>query len=187
MKKLGLLVVGLLNLSFLLAVACGGGGGEQPGATRAPTTMPTSPPTAPATTAPRPTATSPPAPTSEPVKTPPSNGSGDLVGKGRELYLAVPPNVAPQALWCYQCHFIEGIPEAAGLIGPDHTHIGSDATNRVPGMSSEGYLRESIVDPELRIAEGVDRATPGLMTKAIVEKLTDDQVDALVAFLLTLK
>ena len=186
MKKLGLLVVGLLNLSFLLAVACGGGG-EQPGATRAPTTMPTSPPMATATTAPRPTATSPPAPTSEPVKTPPSNGSGDLVGKGRELYLAVPPNVAPQALWCYQCHFIEGIPEAAGLIGPDHTHIGSDATNRVPGMSSEGYLRESIVDPELRIAEGVDRATPGLMTKAIVEKLTDDQVDALVAFLLTLK
>jgi hypothetical protein len=77
--------------------------------------------------------------------------------------------------------------EAAGLIGPDHTHIGSDATDRVAGMSAEDYLRESIMDPELRVAEGVERATAGLMTKAIVEKLTDDQVDALVAFLLTLK
>ena len=186
MKKLGLLVVGLLSLSFPLAVACGGGG-EQPSATRTPTVMPTSSPTA--TTAPQPVATSasPPTPTSGPVETPPSNGDGDLVATGRELYLNVPPNAAPQALWCYQCHFIEGMPEAAGLIGPDHTHIGSDATNRVPGMSAEDYLRESIVDPELRIAEGVDRATPGLMTKAIVENLTDDQVDALVAFLLTLK
>jgi hypothetical protein len=51
-------------------------------------------------------------------------------------------------------------------------------------MSAEDYLRESIMDPELRVAEGVERATAGLMTKAIVEKLTDDQVDALVAFLL---
>ena len=106
---------------------------------------------------------------------------------GRELYLNVPANAAPQALWCYQCHLIEGIPEADGLVGPEHTLIGSDAISRVPGMSAEDYLRESIVDPELRVAEGVDRATPGLMTTAIVERLTDEQVDALVAFLLTLK
>ena len=106
---------------------------------------------------------------------------------GRELYLNVPANAAPQALWCYQCHFIEGIPEANALIGPEHTRIGSDAANRVPGMSAEDYLKESIVDPELRIADGVERATPGLMTKAIVEKLTDEQIDALVAFMLTLK
>ncbi len=99
----------------------------------------------------------------------------------------VPTNAAPQALWCYQCHFIEGMTEAAGLIGPEHTNIASDAVNRVASMSAEDYLRESIVDPERSIAEGVERATPGLMTKAIVEKLTDDQVDALVAFLLTLK
>ena len=54
-------------------------------------------------------------------------------------------------------------------------------------MSAEDYLRESIVNPELRVAEGVERATPGLMTTAIVGGLTDEQVDALVAFLLTLQ
>ena len=188
MKIGGLIATGILSLSMLLAAACGGSYDDV--APTSTTAAPTpSQPTAtlrPAATSPSPTATtaSATATTPAPVETPPSGGE-DLVAKGRELYLNVPPNAAPQALWCYQCHFIEGIPEAAGLIGPDHTHIGSDATGRVAGMSAEDYLRESIMAPELRVAEGVERATAGLMTKAIVEKLTDDQVDALVAFLLT--
>ncbi len=115
----------------------------------------------------------------------PQPGEGDLVAKGREIYLNVPTNVGPQALWCYQCHTIEGV--SNGLIGPDHTHIGTAAATRRPGMSAEQYIRESITDPEAFIPEGVERATAGLMTKAITENLREDQVDALVAFLLTLR
>ena len=54
-------------------------------------------------------------------------------------------------------------------------------------MSAEDYLRESILDPPAHVSEGVVRATPGLMTKEITEGLTDEQVNALVAFLLTLQ
>lgn len=106
---------------------------------------------------------------------------------GEGLFLNVPANVAPQALWCYQCHTIEGIEGATGMIGPDQTHIGTDAATRIPGMSAEEYIRMSITDPEDFVAEGLDRATAGLMTEAITENLTGAQVDALVAFLLEQK
>ena len=126
------------------------------------------------------------APTSPPQATPtPTSPPLDLVAKGKELYLNAPASVGPQALWCVHCHTIQGV--TTGLVGPDHTQIGRDAVTRVPGMSAEEYLRESLRQPELRVAEGVERAIPGLMTTAIIGGLRDEEVDALVAFLLTLQ
>ena len=184
MRKGGLLIAALFSLLALLAAACGGNG--EPTATQRATSTPQPTPTPQATPTPAPTSTPQPTATT-PGQTQPTEPAAELVARGRDNYLKVPANVAPQALWCFHCHKIDGIPEAAGLIGPDHTHVGRDAVTRVPGMSAEDYLRESIVNPELRVAEGVERATPGLMTTAIVGGLTDEQVDALVAFLLTLQ
>ena len=155
MRKVALIVLGAAGLATLLFAACGGGDDA--------TAVPTSP-----------AATSPPAATAPP--------SGGLASQGQELFMAAPANAEAQALWCSTCHKIEGV--AAGLIGPDLTHIGTDAATRKPGTSAEAYIRESIMDPTAFVGEGVDRATPGLMTDAIVEGLTTDQVDALVAFLL---
>ena len=171
---------------LIFAVACGGGG-EDPATTTpasTPTPTPTSIPataTPPATTAPTPklrgTPPSVPSETQEPVD--------DLVALGRELYLNPPPNVGEQALWCSDCHLVEGITQ--GLIGPDHTHLGTQAADRKPGLSAEEYIRESIMDPEVFISPDVERATAGLMVTSITEGLTNDQVDALVAFLLAQK
>ena len=82
---------------------------------------------------------------------------------------------------------IEGVPEAVGLLGPDLTHIGTEAATRQPGVSAEEYLALSIREPESFVAEGVERAIPGLMLTAITAGLTDEDVDALVAFLLEQK
>ena len=97
----------------------------------------------------------------------------------------VPASVGAQALWCYQCHRIEGLTE--GLIGPDNTQIGTWAATRKPGLSAAEYIEESIRNPEVYVTEDVERATAGLMTTAITEGLTDEQVNALVAFLLAQK
>ena len=86
---------------------------------------------------------------------------------------------------CGACHTVEGV--AAGMVGPDLTHIGSEAASRKPGMSAEEYLIESIKNPEAFVAEGVERAMPGLMTAAVTANLTDEEVDGLVAFLLEQK
>lgn len=181
MKVMGLLAAGALIAFLFLASACGGGGEIAPTsaatATSTPSVVPTLTPTSP------PVAT--PTKAAAPLKT--TEPSKDLVALGRELYLNVPLNAAPQALWCYQCHKIESIPQAAGLIGPDHTHLATWAADRRPGYRAEEYIRESVVDPTAFVAEGVERSTLGLMTEAITEKLTGEQVDALVAFLLTLK
>ena len=180
-------LLGLFGLGLFLLAACGGG--EEavaiPTSPPATATRPPATDTPQLTPTPETTPTLQPVPTATPAPTPTPTPGPDLVALGREIYLQTPPNVGPQALWCFQCHFIEGL--TAGLIGPDHTHVATAAAIRVPGLSGAEYLRESIVEPEKRVAEGVERATPGLMTTAITEGLTDEQVDALVAFLLTLK
>ena len=121
-----------------------------------------------------PTATDTPIPPTEtdpPTPVPPNGEDGEAIFAGSG--------------GCAACHTIEGV--TTGRVGPDLTHIGTDAGTRKPGVSAEDYIRESIREPEVFVAEGVERAIPGLMTAALTANLTDGQVDALVEFLLKQK
>ena len=111
--------------------------------------------------------------------------AGGLAATGRQIFIT--GQGQGSATPCYTCHMIEGVPEAVGLLGPDLTHIGTEAATRQPGVSAEEYLALSIREPESFVAEGVERAIPGLMLTAITAGLTDEDVDALVAFLLEQK
>ena len=73
------------------------------------------------------------------------------------------------------------------MVGPDLSHLGTDAAERKPGMSAEDYIFESIRDPEAFVAPGVPRAIPGIMTAGITAGLSDDEVNALVDFLMAQK
>ena len=121
--------------------------------------------------------TVPDAPEQSPEQPSPPDSGADLVAEGQALFTG--------AGACAACHTVEGI--TAGLVGPDLTHIGTDASNRKSGVAAEDYLTESIRNPEAFVAEGVERAIPGLMTSAITANLTDQQVAALVQFLLAQK
>ena len=139
-----------------------------------------------------------PTPTPVPAPTPPGGApptpildpgpvanAGALVATGQEIFLTGQGQGSATA--CFTCHTIDGVPGATGLLGPDLTHIGTDAATRQPGVSAEDYLRQSITEPESFVAEGVERAVPGLMLPALTAGLTDDDVDALVAYLLEQK
>ena len=119
------------------------------------------------------------------TQVPSADGDQPVATDGKEIFTNAPANVGTQPLWCSECHTIKEV--ASGLIGPDLTDIGTSAGTRKPGMSAEDYIRESITDPETFVAEGVERATAGLMTKDITRGLTADQVNALVDFLLEQK
>ena len=111
---------------------------------------------------PTPTATTP-----VTVETPPPAVSGD----GPQLFLAS---------GCTACHAIDSLPGAVGAIGPDLSSIGA---------RGDAFVRESIVDPNAVIAEECPTGPcqPGLMPLDFEQRLSQEQLDALVAYLLTLK
>lgn len=109
---------------------------------------------------------------------PPPAGPGDAT-RGKELFnktqeLAGAPT-------CSTCHVIE--PGAPAIVGPNLNGIHLRAEERVPGMSAEEYIRTSILDPYAYIVKGYQS---GIMVRTYGEHLSEQQVNDLVAYLMTL-
>ena len=81
---------------------------------------------------------------------------------------------------CNVCHAIEGLSE--GTIGPELNTIATVAATRKSGLSAEEYIRESIEKPIDFVVDGYDP----IMPPTIRDTLTDEELEVLVAFLLTL-
>jgi len=83
---------------------------------------------------------------------------------------------------CQDCHSLDGSEKTVGNeIAPTLLGISQRAGDRIPGMSAEVYLRESIVDPSAYIVEGYS----DYMLKGFKFLLSEEDIDNLVAFLLT--
>lgn len=87
--------------------------------------------------------------------------AGDLASLGRETFVQS----------CGSCHTLADA-GTSGAAGPDLT----DAL----GGQSEDEIREDIVDPDKRVAEGFE---PGVMPANFEETLSAEQIDGLVAYL----
>lgn len=72
-------------------------------------------------------------------------------------------------------------------VGPDLTYIGITAAERVPNMTAEEYLRQSILEPNAYLAPECPNTSclPGIMPQNFHLRLTDDQLNTVVAFLMT--
>ncbi|NJN66390.1 MAG: c-type cytochrome [Chloroflexaceae bacterium] len=82
---------------------------------------------------------------------------------------------------CGFCHYIESPHHS--LVGPDMKGIARRAATRVPGMSAEEYLRQSIREPDAYVVEGLP---PGTMYHKYDSMLMDEHIEDLVAYLMTL-
>lgn len=69
-------------------------------------------------------------------------------------------------------------------IGTNLHDIGSRAGTMVPGQSAEDYLRTAIVDPDAFLAGGFQ---DGLMYREYEKVLTPQQINDLIAYMMTLK
>jgi mono/diheme cytochrome c family protein len=81
---------------------------------------------------------------------------------------------------CLTCHSLTD----QRIVGPGLGGIAARAGQRVRGKTADQYLRESILDPSAYI---VPDYPGGVMPSSAVQVLTPQQVDDLVAYLLTLK
>jgi mono/diheme cytochrome c family protein len=81
---------------------------------------------------------------------------------------------------CAACHTTSG---DSVIVGPPLAGIAYRAAERIPGQSASEYLRTSIVEPDAYINEGFN----DLMPKTFGSIFTDEEIDALVAFLMTLE
>lgn len=105
---------------------------------------------------------------------PPGATLKEAVERGKELFTR--DNVG-----CYRCHAVSGV---GGIRGPDLTRVASRAGSRVAGRPADQYLREKIsagLTYSFRVPE-YDPIMPPFR-----QALTRDQIEDLVAFLLSLK
>ncbi len=104
----------------------------------------------------------------------PGENSTDPVERGKAIYTAGP---------CVACHTLGTL--SAGLVGPNLTHIGTDAATRVQGQTAEEYIKASILDPNAFIAPQCPSGpcAPDVMPKNFGTQYNAQQIDDLVAFL----
>jgi ferredoxin/mono/diheme cytochrome c family protein len=82
---------------------------------------------------------------------------------------------------CRICHSLQ--PDVK-LVGPSLAGIGARAPTRVPGLSAEDYLRQALLEPDAYVVEGY---RPGQMPPDYLTRLNRDQIEDIVAYLLTLE
>jgi cytochrome c oxidase subunit 2 len=98
-----------------------------------------------------------------------ARGGGTEATDGAEIFTSA---------GCGGCHAFEPAGTDA-QVGPSLDELAAAA--QAAGAEPADYARESIVDPDARIAEGFQ---PGVMPTTYDRSLTDEQLDALVQYLL---
>ena len=104
------------------------------------------------------------------VKVEPTPTPNALVIQGQKVFNAR----------CATCHAL--VPDTI-IIGPSLSGIATRAETRVPGMSADEYILLSILRPGDYVVEGFN----DVMITNFAKELTNEDMNALVAFLMTLK
>lgn len=98
-----------------------------------------------------------------------------------ERLFSQPTIGANSAPGCITCHSLE--PDVV-IVGPSQAGLGTRAETRVPGLSAEEYIRQSIVEPNAYVVEGF---TEGVMYQNYAADLTEEEINDIIAYTLTLR
>jgi cytochrome c553 len=97
----------------------------------------------------------------------------DPIARGRQVY---------RTLGCATCHEAS-VSNLFRPVGPSLDRVGRLGGERVPGMSAEEYLRQSITDPGAYLVPGY----PDSMPRRLASGLSPADLAALLAYLASLK
>lgn len=94
-----------------------------------------------------------------------------------------PQEAAGQTLFTRHCAACHSLNADTVIVGPPLAGIANQAQQRVAGMDASAYLHQSIMEPSAYLVEGFS----DLMPPTLGQVLTPEEVDALVAYMLTLQ
>ena len=117
--------------------------------------------------------------TAEPGAAVPVAAEGDPE-QGRVLFNEMKPEAG---FACATCHRVDS---EERLIGPGLLGVGAWAAANITGQTPVEYLHESIVNPNAYIVEGNPPYPQNLMPQIYDTLFTPEQIDNLVAYLMTL-
>jgi mono/diheme cytochrome c family protein len=85
-------------------------------------------------------------------------------------------------IWCSGCHTLD--PAGPTALGPSLAGVATRAAANPDGLSAAEWLRRETLDPDASLTPGYG---PGLMPSNYEQTLRPDQIEALIAFMLTLE
>lgn len=83
--------------------------------------------------------------------------------------------------YCARCHSTKA---DTIVVGPSLAGIASRSAGRVAGMDAQSYISDSIQNPTSYTVEGFNE---GLMPSNLMDELSEEELEAVVAYLLTLQ
>ncbi|MBE2221337.1 MAG: c-type cytochrome, partial [Anaerolineae bacterium] len=107
-----------------------------------------------------------------------SQTANEAVDEGEQAAIAI-----IEKSGCFACHRLEHIGRG-GKIGPPWSELPEVASTRQDGLSAADYVRMSIIDPAGFIVPGYEEASA--MPPDFAEKLSEEEIDLLVEYLLNL-
>lgn len=84
--------------------------------------------------------------------------------------------------WCTGCHTVT--PGGAETLGPNLAGLAARAAANPDGLDAAAWLRRETLQPDVALAPGF---APGLMPATYGQSLDPAEIDALVAYMLTLE
>lgn len=89
---------------------------------------------------------------------------------------------------CGGCHTVAGLDGAVGQVGPELTHIATNAATRVEGQTAEEYVRSSIMNPVAHVVQDCPLGPcAAVMPQNYSDQLATQELDDIVTYLLTLE
>ncbi len=113
-----------------------------------------------------------PQPSPDESGTTPDTSSEEVKVQGRALFIE---------LGCGACHMLADA-GGAGSVGPPLDGIASTADTRVDGMDAHNYILNSIINSDDHIVDGFP---PGLMPKDYSDRISEENIELLVNYLLS--
>jgi mono/diheme cytochrome c family protein len=119
-------------------------------------------------------------PTAVPTQEEAETGDAEVAGDPAAGQLLFTTFVAQASFACNTCH----LPDSESmLIGPGLQHVGERGATRVEGLTAPEYIRQSILEPSAFVVDGF---VDNLMPKVYGQVFSDEDIDDLIAYLMTL-